>query len=78
MSILSYYHIRIFVILVLVFFIDVASIPSKRIRGPTRGMGLEKHIRGKNKLVINIPTGKGRLVCEVQSAKLSSEIGVIS
>ena len=65
-------------ILVLVFFIDVASIPFKRVRGPTRGMGLKKLIKGKNKLVINIPTGKGKPVCEVQSAKLSSEIGVIS
>ena len=48
------------------FFIDVAFIPSKRVRDPTRGMGLKKLIKGKNKLVINIPTGKGKPVCEVQ------------
>ena len=65
-------------ILVLVFFTNVAFIPSKRIRNPTRGMGLEKLIKEKNKLVINIPTSRGRPICEVQSAKLSSEIGVIS
>ena len=41
-------------------------------------MGLEKLIKGTNKLLIDIPTGKGKFVCEVQSAKLSSEIGVIT
>ena len=59
-------------------FIDVAFIPSKRVQGPTRGVGLEKLIKGTNKLLIDIPAGKGRPVCEVQSAKLSSEIGVIT
>ena len=59
-------------------FIDVASIPSKRVRRPTRGVGLEKLIKGTNKLLIDIPAGKGRFVCEVQSVKLSFEIGVIT
>ena len=45
---------------------------------PNSRVGVRKTYQGKNKLVINIPTGKGRPVCEVQSAKLSPEIGVIS
>ncbi|OMO89537.1 hypothetical protein CCACVL1_07778 [Corchorus capsularis] len=58
--------------------VDIDSVPPKKVRGPTRGVGLEKLIKGKNKLVIEIPKGKGRPVSEVQSAKLSSEIGLIA
>jgi hypothetical protein len=50
----------------------------KRTRGPSRGLGLEKLIKGSNKMHINIPKGKGRPTSEVQSAKLSNEIGLIS
>ena len=37
-----------------------------------------KLIKGTTKLLIDIPAGKGRPVCEVQSVKLSSEIRVIT
>ncbi|OMO51247.1 hypothetical protein CCACVL1_29910 [Corchorus capsularis] len=37
---------------------------SKRVRGPTTGQGLERMLKGKNKLVIDIPEGKGRPICE--------------
>ncbi|OMO62073.1 hypothetical protein COLO4_33233 [Corchorus olitorius] len=57
--------------------VDTYSVPPKKVRGPTRGVGLEKLIKGRNKLLIEIPKGKGRPVSEVQSAKLSSEIGLI-
>ncbi|KAK9008979.1 hypothetical protein V6N11_080455 [Hibiscus sabdariffa] len=53
-------------------------IDNKRIRGPRRGKGLENLIKGKNKLLVEIPEGKGRPIDAVQSAKLSSEIGIIS
>ncbi|OMO63607.1 hypothetical protein CCACVL1_22383 [Corchorus capsularis] len=58
--------------------VDTDSVPPKKVRGPTRGVGLEKLIKEKNKLVIEIPKDKGRPVSEVQSAKLSSEIGLIA
>lgn len=52
---------------------------SKRTRGPTRGVGLEKlNDINKKKLKIEIAHGKGRPICEVQSAKLSSEAGIIT
>ncbi|KAE8683480.1 hypothetical protein F3Y22_tig00111207pilonHSYRG00012 [Hibiscus syriacus] len=35
-------------------------------------------MKGKNKLIVEIPEGKGRPIDAVQSAKLSSEIGIIS
>ncbi|KAK8488272.1 hypothetical protein V6N11_066211 [Hibiscus sabdariffa] len=54
------------------------SISQKRIRGPSRGKGLENLIKGGNKLLVEIPEGKGRPIDAVQSAKLSSEIGIIS
>ncbi|KAK9033727.1 hypothetical protein V6N11_049912 [Hibiscus sabdariffa] len=50
----------------------------KRIRGPSRGKGLENLIKGGNKLLVEIPEGKSRPTDAVQSAKLSSEIGIIS
>ncbi|OMO89261.1 Transposase, Ptta/En/Spm, plant [Corchorus olitorius] len=56
--------------------VEISS--SKSVCGPTTRQGLERMMKGKNKLVIDIPEGKGRPICEVQSAKLSSEIGVIS
>lgn len=52
--------------------------PSKKVQGLLWGTGLEKLIKRKNKLVIDIPTTKGKPICEVQSTKLSSEIGVIT
>lgn len=45
---------------------------------PTRGLGLEKLIKGNNKMQIDISKGKGRPTSEVQLAKLSNEIGLIS
>ncbi|KAK9045790.1 hypothetical protein V6N11_051698 [Hibiscus sabdariffa] len=54
------------------------NISQKRIRGPSRGKGLENLIKGGNKLLVEIPEGKGRPIDAVQSAKLSSEIGIIS
>ncbi|KAK8519369.1 hypothetical protein V6N12_025408 [Hibiscus sabdariffa] len=54
------------------------NISQKRIRGPSRGKGLENLIKGGNKLLVEIPEGKGRPTDAVQSAKLSSEIGIIS
>ncbi|KAK9031922.1 hypothetical protein V6N11_056208 [Hibiscus sabdariffa] len=53
-------------------------IDNKRVRGPSRGKGLENLIKGKNKLLVEIPEGKGRPIDAIQSAKLSSEIGIIS
>ena len=58
--------------------LNADSNSSKRVRGPTRGKELEKLLKVNGKMVINIPLGKGRPVCEVQSAKLLSELGVIS
>ena len=58
--------------------LNADSNSSKRVRGPTRGKELEKLLKVNGKMVINISLGKGRPVCEVQSAKLSSELGVIS
>ncbi|KAK8494929.1 hypothetical protein V6N12_007913 [Hibiscus sabdariffa] len=54
------------------------NISEKRIRGPSRGKGLENLIKGGNKLLVEIPEGKSRPTDAVQSAKLSSEIGIIS
>ncbi|KAK8709658.1 hypothetical protein V6N13_060671 [Hibiscus sabdariffa] len=54
------------------------NISQKRIRGPSRGKGLENLIKGGNKLLVEIPEGKGRPTDAVESAKLSSEIGIIS
>lgn len=51
----------------------------KRTRGPTRGLGLEKFNKNnQRKMLIEIAHGKGRPIAVDQSAKLSSELGVIS
>ncbi|OMO68486.1 hypothetical protein COLO4_29630 [Corchorus olitorius] len=55
-----------------------APIAPKKVRGPTRGVELERFNKAKGKMVIEIPEGKGRPVSEIQSAKLSSELGLIS
>ncbi|KAL4279094.1 hypothetical protein GQ457_03G015270 [Hibiscus cannabinus] len=39
---------------------ELISISQKRIRGPSRGKGLENLIKGGNKLLVEIPEGKGR------------------
>ena len=48
-------------------------------RGPTRGKGLDKLIRDAcHKLKVDIDPVLGRPTDEVQSAKLSNEIGVLT
>ncbi|GMI89456.1 hypothetical protein HRI_002614900 [Hibiscus trionum] len=57
---------------------ESTNLSRKRVRGPSRGKGLENLIKGNNKLVVEIAEGKGRPTDVVQSAKLSSEIRIIS
>ena len=48
-------------------------------RSPTRGKGLDKIIRATgHKLVVEIHPNLGKPIDEVQSAKLSNEIGVLT
>lgn len=60
-------------------FVTIDSTSTKVKRGRTRGKGLSKMNKafGK-KLKVHIDLDKGRPVDRVQSAKLSSQLGVIS
>ncbi|KAL6563057.1 hypothetical protein OROHE_005644 [Orobanche hederae] len=56
--------------------IDVGS--KKRSRGPTTGKGLRKYFDSFGKIKINVDPSIGRPVNAGQSAKLSSNIGIIT
>lgn len=57
----------------------LASTSKKRARGPTRGKELQRiNDASKKKLEVCIDPIQGRPLNKVQSAKLSSEIGIVS
>lgn len=52
---------------------------TKRGRGPTKGLGLEKALKlTGGKMAIDIPIDKGRPTDVEQSSKLSSEMGIVA